>query len=188
MNIFEAILIAISLCADCFAVSLCSSVSLKKIDWKNVLLIAFSFAVIQSGLMFIGWAFGNLFVGLVYKVSHIIGFLLLLYVGGEMFIEGCKALRGCEEETCDLNGLKHIVLGGIATSIDALAVGISQSMIEETQSWSGFSPLFWAVFAVTALSVIAGISCGKVIGHKFGHWAEVAGGLVLVAIGTSLLF
>lgn len=185
MGIIQAILMAASLCADCFAVSICSSVTLKQIQWKSVLRVALAFAVIQSGLLAAGWAFGNLFVGLVDRISHIIGFLLLLYVGGGMLIEGIKALRGEDCESRDLNGWRNIMLGGIATSIDALAVGVSQSMAK--LQWGGFLPLLLAVFAVTAVSVIAGIFGGKALGHRFGHWAEVIGGLVLAGIGTSIL-
>lgn len=185
MGIVQAILMAVSLCADCFAVSICSSVTLKHIRWASVFRVAIAFAVIQSGLLAVGWAFGHLFVGLVDKISHIIGFLLLLYVGGSMLIEGIKALRTGYCETRDLNGWRNIILGGIATSIDALAVGVSQSMAKV--QWDGFMPLLLAVFAVTAISVIAGIFGGKAIGSRLGHWAEVSGGLILIGIGVSIL-
>ncbi|MBR6000599.1 MAG: manganese efflux pump, partial [Oxalobacter sp.] len=87
-----------------------------------------------------------------------------------------------------LDGFRNVVLSGVATSIDALAVGVSQSMVESMRSFSSFSVLFGAVFGVTALSVVAGLLGGKVLGRHFGHWAEIAGGVVLVGIGVSLLF
>ena len=182
MGIIESIVMAVSLCADCFAVSLCSSVTLKEIRWKDILRVALAFAIIQSGLLLVGWMFGNLFVGLISKISHIVGFLLLLYVGGTMLIEGIKG----EEDVRDLNGWKNVILGGVATSIDALAVGVAQSMAHSP--WSGFCPLLIAVFAVTALSVVAGIKGGSAVGGKFGRSAEIVGGLVLVGIGVTLLF
>lgn len=182
MGILESVVLATSLCADCFAVSLCSSVTLKQIRWRDVLRVAFAFAVIQAGLLLVGWLFGNLFVGFVSKVSHFIGFALLLYVGGSMLVEGIRN----KQEVKDLNGWKNVILGGVATSIDALAVGVAQSMAH--QPWAGFLPLLIAVFAVTALTVIAGIWGGKTIGGKFGRWAEIIGGLVLVGIGVLLLF
>lgn len=181
MTILSDILLAASLCADCLAVSLCSGVTLKEVRWRNILGVAFAFAVIQAGLLLAGWAFGSLFAGLVERISHIIGFLLLLYVGGSMFIEG---LRG-KEEVRDLHGWRNVVLGGLATSIDALAVGVAKSM--EDVSWAGFLPLLVSVFAVTALSVVTGLRGGSALGVRFGRWAEIAGGLVLVAIGVSLL-
>ena len=182
MNWWEAILMAVSLCADCFAVTLCSSTTLKRIQWSNVLLIAVVFAVIQTGLLILGWLFGSLLASFVIKASHIIGFLLLLYVGGSMLLEG---IRG-EDEARDLNGLWHIVIGGVATSIDALAVGTSQSI--EGQPWEGFVPLAISVFAVTALSAVLGICGGKALGTKIGRWAEILGGLVLIGIGISFFF
>jgi putative Mn2+ efflux pump MntP len=182
MSWWEAILMAVSLCADCFAVTLCSSTTLKRIRWSNVALIAIVFAIIQTGLLTAGWLFGSLLASFVIKASHVIGFLLLLYVGGSMLFEG---IRG-KDEARDLNGLWHIILGGVATSIDALAVGTSMSI--EGQPWSGFVPLTVSVFAVTALSAILGICGGKVLGTKIGRWAEILGGLVLIGIGVSFLF
>ena len=86
-----------------------------------------------------------------------------------------------------LDGFKNVVLSGVATSIDALAVGVSQSMVETTRQFASIFPLFVAVFVVTALSVLAGLLGGRAIGHRFGHWAEVFGGLVLIGIGVSFL-
>ena len=176
-----AIVFAASLCADCFAVSLCSSVTLKTVRWRDVARVALAFAVIQTGLLLAGWACGSLLAGLLDRIAHIIGFALLLYVGGSMFIEGVKG----DEDVKDLNGWKNVILGGIATSIDALAVGISLSM--DAKPWSEVCPLAVAVFAVTALSVVSGIFGGRAIGSRAGRWAEIAGGLVLVAIGVTIL-
>ena len=179
--ILQAVLIAVSLCADCFAVSLCSSVTLRRSDLRSVARVMLLFAVIQTGLLLAGWAFGSIFVGLVEKISHIIGFLLLLYVGGGMIVEG---IRG-EEESRDLNGMRNIILGGIATSIDALAVGVSQSMAGV--GLRALVPLLVSVFAVTALSVLAGICGGRTIGRHYGRAAEIIGGAVLLAIGIGIL-
>ncbi len=180
MGIVESLLTAVSLCADCFAVSLCSSVTLKKIEWKSVLKVAVSFSIIQTGLLLIGHLAGSLLSGFVHTVSHIIGCALLLYVGGSMLLEG---IRGKGEER-NLNGLKNIVIGGIATSIDAMAVGVAQSMGDNLS----ITPLAACVAVVTFISVIAGILGGKTIGLKFGRIAEIAGGAVLAGIGISFLF
>ena len=181
MQMLESILVAVSLCADCLAVSLCSGVTLRDMRWKRVLGVAMAFAVIQAGLLLAGWAFGGLFAGVVQKVSHVIGFLLLLYVGVSMLVEG---IRG-GEEVRNLDGLRNVIVGGLATSIDALGVGVAKSM--EDVSWSGFLPLFISVFAVTALSVVIGLRGGSAIGERFGRWAEVVGGVVLIGIGISFL-
>lgn len=181
MSIWESILLAASLCADCLAVSLCSGVTLRSVRWREILGVALAFAVIQAGLLLAGWAFGYLFVGMVEKISHIIAFLLLLYVGGSMLIEGIKG----EAEVRDLSSWRNIILGGVATSIDALAVGVAQSM--EGADWPAFLPLLVAVFAITALSVVIGLRGGRAIGARFGRWAEIVGGVVLIAIGVSVL-
>ena len=182
MQVWESILMAVSLCADCFAVTLCSSTSIRRIRWSSVATVALVFAVIQTGLLIIGWLFGSLLASLVIKISHIIGFLLLLYVGGSMLIEG---IRG-KEEARDLGSLRNIIIGGIATSIDALAVGTSMSI--EGQTWGSFVPLAISVFVVTALSAVLGICGGKFVGTKTGRLAEILGGLVLIGIGVSFLF
>lgn len=180
MGMLESLLTAVSLCADCFAVSLCSSVTLKKIDWKDALRVAIAFAVIQTGLLLLGHLAGSLLAGAVHTVSDIIGCVLLLYVGGSMILEGVKG----KGEEHNLNGVRNIIIGGIATSIDALAVGAAQSMGKDP----AIAPLAIAVAAVTLISVLAGILGGKTIGHKSGRIAEVAGGAVLSAIGISFLF
>lgn len=180
-DILSAILMALSLCADCFAVSSCSSVTLKETSWRKVWPIALSFGVIQTSLMLMGWLFGDVFAGIVEKIAGVIGFLLLLYVGGSMILE---AVRG-KAEIRNLNGVKNILIGGIATSLDAFAVGISMSMGRSTPS--GFALDLIAVFIVTMLSVIAGILGGSRIGCKFGKPAEIAGGCVLILIGLNIL-
>lgn len=181
-SLLESILLAASLCADCFAVSTCSSVTLKGVSWRKVLPIALAFGVVQTALMAMGWLFGDIFVGHIQKIASLVGFLLLLYVGGSMILE---AVRN-EEKARDLNGLKNVVIGAVATSIDAFAVGVSLSM--------GFVPTgkmlmnLAAVFAVTMLSVICGMFGGQKIGQKFGRPAEIIGGSVLILIGLNILF
>lgn len=181
MGIWESILLATSLCADCLAVSLCSGVTLRSVRWREILGVALAFAVIQAGLLLAGWAFGYLFVGMVEKISHIIAFLLLLYVGGSMLIEGIKG----EAEVRDLSSWRNIIISGVATSIDALALGVAQSM--DGADWPAFLPLLVAVFVITALSVVIGLRGGRAIGARFGRWAEIVGGVVLIAIGVSVL-
>ena len=182
MKIWETILLAVGLCADCFAVSLCSSVKLRNPDWKNIAYIALAFAVIQAGLLLAGWALGELFAGVLGKAARIVAFLLLLYVGGSMLLGG---IRG-KEEALELNSFLNVILGGVATSIDALAVGAAQSIAGV--DWAGFLPLFIAVFVITALSVVLGITGGSSIGKRFGRWAEIFGGAVLLFIAFWNLF
>lgn len=193
MIILQAILLAVSLCADCFAVTTCSSITLKSVTLRKVLVIAIVFATVQTLLMLVGWLFGDLFVGFVSKAARWIGFLLLLYVGGSMTLEGIKG----DEEVRDLNGLRNVILGAVATSIDALAVGISMSMAQVGEDALASDHALMvntmiadhvAVFIVTMLSVFAGMYGGYRVGRRFGRPAEILGGLVLICIGLGVLF
>lgn len=180
-DIVLAFLLAASLCADCFAVTSCSSISLNSVSWRNVLPTALAFAVIQTLLMLLGWLFGGIFVGVVEKAADVIAFLLLLYVGGSMIV---GALRKSPESR-NLEGIRNVLIGGFATSIDAVAVGISMSMACCPAKKAALN--LGAVFVVTFLSVIAGMFSGCRIGRRFGRPAELAGGTVLVAIGAWIL-
>ncbi|MCR5244710.1 MAG: manganese efflux pump [Bacteroidales bacterium] len=182
MSLWGAILLAVSLCADCFAVSLCSSVTVRRIDWKNVTLISLSFAVIQAGLLFAGWGLGELLHGFVGHAARVLAFLLLVLVGVSMLCEGISG----RQEVRNLDSFRNVLLGGLATSIDAALVGAAQSIAG--LQWKGFVPLFAAVFAVTAVSVVLGILGGSRIGARFGRSSEIAGGVVLILIALWNLF
>jgi putative Mn2+ efflux pump MntP len=182
MWLVQSILLALSLCADCFAVTTCSSVTLREISWKKVAPIALAFGFVQTALIVAGWLFGDIFIGLVEHIAKWIGFLLLLYVGGSMLL---KALLKKEEKPLELNGLKNVILGAIATSIDALAVGISLSMSQPETRY--LVSTFVSVFVITILSVIAGMYSGQALGKRLGRIAEIIGGIVLIAIGVNLL-
>ena len=190
MNVLiSAILLGISLCADCFAVALCSSVTVPREEVRRkVWTIAAVFAVIQTGLFLVGWGVGTVateliteYVGHFEKVAHVIGFLLLLYVGSAMFLDGIRS----KSEHLNLSGLKSIVLGGVATSIDATVVGLSMSMDEAP--WADIWPIAVSIFVFTALSVIVGMLSGSFIGRKLGHSARIVGGLVLIGLGINIL-
>ena len=187
--IISAILLGISLCADCFAVALCSSVTVTREEVrKKVWTIAAVFAVIQTGLFLAGWGVGTVateliteYVGHFEKVAHVIGFLLLLYVGGAMFLDGVRS----KSEHLNLDGFKSIVIGGVATSIDALVVGLSMSM--DQAKWTDIAPVAVSVLVFTALSVVIGMLSGSLIGRKLGYSARIVGGLVLIGLGVNIL-
>ena len=174
------ILLSASLCADCFAVAVCASVSMKKVPVSEVLKIALIFAVIQTSFLFVGWAFGDFIARYVIKFVRYIGMGLLVFVGGSMIHEAFS-----ESESQNLSGLRNIVLAGIADSIDALAVGISMSMAG--RELDGMTVPIVAVSVITALSVIVGIKGGTVIGCRAGRPAAVAGGIVLILLGINIL-
>ena len=187
--IISAILLGISLCADCFAVALCSSVTVTREEVRRkVWAIAAVFTVVQTGLFLLGWGAGTLatdlitaYVGHFEKVAHVIGFLLLLYVGGEMFLDGVRS----KSEHLNLDGFKSFVLGGVATSIDATAVGLSLAL--DAAPWTEILPIAVSIFVFTALSVVVGMLAGSFIGRKFGFSARIVGGLVLIGLGINIL-
>lgn len=179
-NIITDILLAASLCADCFAVSLCASVSMKKTPFSEVMKIALIFAVIQTSFLFVGWAFGDFIARYVLSYVRYIGMALLVFVGGSMIKEAFS-----EEEAQNLTGFRNIVMAGVADSIDALAVGISMSMAG--RGISGMVVPLIAVFVITALSVVAGIAGGSVIGCKAGKPAAICGGTVLILLGVNIV-
>ncbi len=154
--ILSAILLGISLCADCFAVALCSSVTVTREEVRRkVWTIAAVFAVIQTGLFMAGWGLG--------------------------FIDGVRS----KSEHLNLSGFKSIVLGGVATSIDAAVVGLSMAM--DAAPWSEIWPISVSIFVFTALSVLVGMLSGSFIGRKLGYSARIVGGLVLIGLGVNIL-
>ena len=190
MNVWiNAILLGILLCADCFAVSLCSSFLLPREELKKkVGTVATVFAIIQTGLLLGGWALGAFateliseHVGHFEKIAHVIGFLLLLYVGGAMFLDGVRS----KSDHLNLDGIKSIIIGGIATSIDATVVGLSMAM--DDAKWTDIAPVAVSVLVFTALSVVIGMLSGSLIGRKLGYSARIVGGLVLIGLGVNIL-
>lgn len=182
MNTLLVILFALSLCADCFAVSICSGIALKDAGTARICFVALVFAVIQSGFLFAGWAFGDMLASAVSRVADWIGFGLLVYVSSSMLL---SSFRG-GDEALNLNGMRNVLTGGAATSIDALAVGMSLSMAGESLADISLKTL--AVFVFTFLSVVAGLAGGHVIGRKFGRAAVVLGAAVLLFIAFNILF
>lgn len=182
MEFLEPFLTALSLCADCFAVSLCSSVSLKQISRKQILGIALFFAFVQTGLLVAGWLFGSLFMDLFRKLSGIIGGALLIYVGGSMLMEGLKGKSECR----NLNGSRNVLIAAVATSIDALAIGAAEAMNTRSSIESDII-LSASCLVLTFASVCVGIFGAKFIGRAFGRWAEIIGGAVLLGFGISFI-
>lgn len=184
-------LIGISLCADCFAVSLCASLGmnrqqLKSSFWK----VAPSFAIIQTLLLVAGWLLASLagewmaaHLAHYETIAHIIAFLLLLWIGLEMVIDSFK---NEESAALELKSLRSIIVGGIATSIDALAVGVSMALGE--RSATDITLQGAAVFLCTWLSVVVGIFFGQRLGKKLGKVARFIGGVILIIIGLLILF
>jgi putative Mn2+ efflux pump MntP len=180
------ILVAIGLAMDAFAVSVSSGICIPNLKPRYSFRAALAFGLFQFGMPVLGWLAGEAFRSLIQGFDHWIAFILLAFVGGKMALEGLKKKDegACEEpdsrrSILDLGGL--LVLA-VATSIDALAVGLSYSVI-------GTPILLPATIigVVTFLLSLVGCEFGKRIGAKFERWAELVGGLVLIGIGAKIL-
>ncbi len=180
---FELLLIATGLAMDAFAVSICKGLNMRKLDIKQMGLIALFFGGFQAGMPLVGWFVGSQFAQYVVSVDHWITFILLGFIGGKMIKESFE-----KDETCDCSesklSLKELTALAIATSIDALAVGVTFAFEYERNE---------AITVIVLTGIITGLlsAIGVFIGHKFGakykNKAELTGGLVLVLMGVKFL-
>ena len=181
MSFFEILLLAVSLSFDTLAVSMGGSVTLGKIDIRRIFGVSLAFGLMQMLLLDAGWLLGHSVISYIYKYASYIGMALLLYIGGSMVVGVC---RKNEESKVNLSDLKHLLLAAVATSIDAAAVGVSLAMAELSGGKIALSSA--TVLVVTMLAAILGITCGSFFGRKFGKWAQLAGGVVLILIGLKM--
>lgn len=179
MSLFELFLIAVGLSMDAFAVSVCKGLSLGKIKAKHMCIAGLWFGGFQALMPAIGYFFGSFFTDMINKYAHWIAFILLALIGGNMIKE---ALSKEEEEVDASMTAKSMLLLAIATSIDALAVGVSFAFMKVRIVWA---VLFIGVVTFT-LSAI-GVKVGSIFGSKYKAKAELAGGLVLIVIGVKIL-
>lgn len=190
MTWFEILLLALSLCIDTFAVSMSGSQSIRRASFVRLCLIVCTFAFFQAGLALVGWIGGLSLHKLITSIDHWIAFVLLLYIGVKMIAEGAGNIRRAgsgEETSCRVNllSVKTLLLSAVATSIDALAVGITLAIVDlpPLKLWGGIV----LIALVTMLASLAGVFSGKWLGKRFGDWAQAGGGVVLIVIGIKIL-
>jgi putative Mn2+ efflux pump MntP len=182
MGITELLLISVGLAMDAFSVSVCKGLSMKKISLKGGVITALFFGVFQALMPMIGYFLGSRFAEFISSFSHWVSFGLLAVIGGKMMIEAFG--KNDDEESGKEYSLdiKELFLLAIATSIDALAVGIVFAA-EKTPLISSVS----VIGVVTFLLSLIGVFIGHRFGSKYEKKAEFAGGAVLVLIGAKLL-
>jgi len=175
-------MIALALAVDAFAVALAAGAYLPQVTRRHTFRLAWHFGLFQGGMTLIGWGAGIGFKRFIESFDHWLAFALLLGVGGNMIWE---AVKGPEERAPkDPTRGRVMVMLSVATSIDALAVGLSLSVLD----LSILQPA--AIIALVAAALTAGgLHLGHWIGRttRLGLWAEVLGGLVLIAIGVNIL-
>jgi len=179
MELFEIIAIGIGLAMDAFAVSICKGLSMKKIDWKKAIIIALYFGIFQALMPILGYFLGSTFSSFVQSVDHWIAFILLAIIGGNMIKDSTDDEV---EKRNDKVDVKTMLLLAIATSIDALAVGVTFAFFEVNLLLS-ISIIGIITFVLSFLGVII----GNKFGDKFQNRAELAGGIVLIIIGLKIL-
>lgn len=185
MSYIELFLLAAGLCFDTFAVSLTGGICTRgSLCARQILHIILCFAVFQAGLTFAGWLLGYSVSDYISKVDHWVAFVLLGYIGGKMIVEGCSKK---EEEVSGSSLLitRQLVLLSVATSIDAIAVGISLAMVRLSFMKIGITTAM--VLACTALASLAGLLGGRRLGSGIGKKSEILGGIILIAIGVKIL-
>lgn len=179
MSLFELFLIAVGLSADAFAVSVCKGLSLPKIQLKHGIIVGLYFGGFQAGMPLLGYLLGSQFKDAIVSVDHWIAFILLTIIGGNMIL----ASRKQEEEACDasLHFISMIVLA-VATSIDALAVGVTFAFLQ-VQIIPAISFIGITTFFLSAI----GLKVGNVFGLRYKSKAEFIGGMILVCMGGQIL-
>ena len=183
MGIVELFFVAVGLAMDAFAVSICKGLGMRKLDMCQAAVIALFFGGFQALMPVIGWLLGAQLTQLVEPVDHWIAFALLAFIGGKMLWDAFH--EDADEVDQDANGrldLRELVVLAVATSIDALAVGVTfaflQVNIVEAASFIGI---------VTFVISFAGVAIGHQFGSRWEKPSTIAGGIVLIAIGLKIL-
>ena len=182
-------LLAVGVSMDAFAVSICKGLAMKKATLKAGLTCGLWFGGFQALMPLIGFFLGKLFAETIEAVDHWVAFILLGLIGFNMLKEALekKDCCCCEDADADLSPKTMLVMA-VATSIDALAVGISLAMAE-LPVW-GIDGIFAAVILIgicTCAFSTAGVKIGNVFGGRFEKKAQIAGGVILILLGTKIL-
>ena len=180
MRIWEIFLTGLSLSADACAVAMCKGVEMKRFVLRYALLIALCFGLFQALMPLIGWAVASQFAEYITAADHWIAFALLAFLGVKMFADGIES-ENSRAERLDL-GFKTLLVMSVATSIDALAVGVSFAFLA-VDIWLAVALIGVTTFAVSFLGVLVGTKAGG----KFRGKAELAGGILLFLIGLKIL-
>ena len=183
MGIIELLVLAVGVSMDAMAVSVCKGLAMKKATFKNAMTCGLWFGGFQALMPLIGFYLGTIFADAIRKFDHWVAFILLGIIGIYMLKEALEKGDSCSVQDADLS-FKTMLLMAIATSIDALAVGISLAMVLEG------GQIFLAVLLIgimtCSLSAL-GVKIGNVFGCKFEKKAQIAGGVILLLLGTKIL-
>jgi putative Mn2+ efflux pump MntP len=181
MGLFNIIGLAVGLAMDAFAVSISKGLSMKKVTLKKMLIIGGWFGVFQAVMPLIGYYGGQLFADIIEVIAPWAAFILLLFIGGKMILESRKK-EDIEDEEPEL-GFKVMLPLAIATSIDAMAVGITIKAV-----WDGSVFISVSLIGIITLVIsMVGVKIGRLFGMKLKSGAEMAGGVILILIGAKII-
>ena len=180
MNLFEIILIGIGLSMDAFAVSICKGLSINKINYKNTIIIALYFGIFQALMPLIGYFLGTTFQEFISSIDHWIAFFLLAIIGGNMIKESFDNESKTANDKIDF---KTMLFLAIATSIDALAVGITLAVLQINITFA-----VSIIGMITFIISILGVKIGNKFGNIFQNKTKLLGGIILILIGLKILF
>lgn len=184
MTLVEIFLVGVGLSMDAFAVAICKGLAMPRVNRKRTLLIGLYFGVFQAVMPLTGWLLGSQFARRVTKMAPWIAFVLLAWIGGSMIRESLSTKE--KEEKAEPAELRHreLLMLAIATSIDALAVGVSFSMVELTVPiYAAAALIGCTTFAIS----VAGVFVGNLFGARYKNRAEFVGGAILILIGLKIL-
>ncbi len=179
MSLATLFLLAVGLSMDAFAVSVCKGLAMQKMSIKKATIVGLWFGGFQALMPTIGYFLGKQFEGYIKSIDHWIAFGLLLLIGGNMIKE---ALSGEEEAGSDSLSLKEMFLLAVATSIDALAVGITLGFMN-VDILSAASFIGVITFSLSAI----GVKVGNLFGNRYQKKAELLGGIILIFLGVKIL-
>ena len=184
MGLVDLLLIGVGLSMDAFAVAVCKGLAMPRLNMKQAVAIALFFGVFQALMPALGWALGTQFASFVNSVSHWIAFALLAFIGGKMLWDVLHDAEDGEKETGSnfKLDLRELFLLAIATSIDALAVGITFAFLH-VEIVSSVSIIGVTTFMLS----LAGVAVGHAFGSRYERPAQVVGGVVLIGIGAKIL-
>lgn len=183
MGILELFLIGVGLSMDAFAVAVCQGLCMPKINWRYAAIIALFFGGFQALMPFAGWLLGSQFAGYIQSFDHWIVFILLALIGGNMVREALSPEE--EEVSCAITtkpDYKQLFLMAVATSIDALAVGVTFAFFEVS-----IVPAISVIGCTTFCISLAGVAVGNYFGVRYKKRAEVTGGIILMLLGIKIL-
>ncbi len=179
MGTLELILLSVGLAMDAFAVSVCKGLALQKIRIKHMLICGAWFGGFQALMPLLGWLLGSRFSRYIEKFDHWIAFILLALIGANMIRE---AVSGKEEDVDSSLKFGEMFLMAVATSIDALAVGVSFAFLNVS-----IVPAVTCIGVITFVISAIGVKIGSIFGARYKARAEIAGGVILIIIGLRIL-